>query len=177
MKIPLEEVKPAVKAGAVVHVAGQDYRKGDRIPEEFPEGVEHGLIVRDERGNLTRAGMEKIIRDGGSVMDRNGIIMERLDQLPDEAEMVKGHEEQERALAESLDEQIAGLAAQRSKLLQGESALRTVTGVRGMPAESSAEEQASAQQAAERRTQAQQQRRERERREREAQQQQREVED
>jgi hypothetical protein len=128
MKISLDEVKPSLHRGAVVHVAGQTFRKGDRLPKDWPEGTEHAVILRDDRGRLTRAGMEQALREGGSVMIGE-VIVERVEDLPDEADLVKHDEVQRARVAASLDDQIAELQRQKAKLSDpGAEGPRTVVG-------------------------------------------------
>ena len=84
---------------------GDDY---DGPPLEY-----HRL--RDDHGNWTRAGMEHAIRSGGSVMHR-GQVIERIEDLPDEAELAAGDAPRLEAQAKRIDAEIAKLSAQRAHL-------------------------------------------------------------
>lgn len=79
------------------------------MPEEF---------YKDHR--LTREGMERTIREGGSVLYRapNGerrLIM-TVDQIPSAAELAKGDPGKEAAARDDLARQIANLQAQVASL-------------------------------------------------------------
>jgi hypothetical protein len=73
------------------------------------------VIIRDANGRLTRAGMERAIALGGSVMWA-GEVYTDLDQLPDEVELARDNERANAALASQLDRQMADLATQRARL-------------------------------------------------------------
>lgn len=68
-------------------------------------------------GKLTRAGMEAVIKDGGSVL-HNGKLLRRIEDLPNEAELVKGDAEAEKATSDSLQRQIDALQAQLNTLVK-----------------------------------------------------------
>ena len=68
-----------------------------------------------ESGRLTRAGMEKTIRDGGSVQ-WNGNIVTNVGDLPTEADLAEGNEQATQVALDSLDRQQAALDAQRAQL-------------------------------------------------------------
>lgn len=59
--------------------------------------------------------MEQVIRDGGSVL-HGGQIITKIEHLPAEAQLAKGNPEQEAAVADSLQAQIASLQAQLATL-------------------------------------------------------------
>lgn len=65
---------------------------------------------------LTRAGMEKVIRDGGSVMHGREIIT-NVDDLPSEAELAEGDEAAERVALDNIERQQRALDAQRNRLV------------------------------------------------------------
>lgn len=88
-------------------------RRAPELPDEDVEG--EYVLLRDEQGDLTHAGMEHVIAEGGSVM-LNGTVIESVDDLPDEAQLVAGKQAQEEALARSLDSQIAELSARRARV-------------------------------------------------------------
>lgn len=75
--------------------------------------------ARDERGNLTHAGMEAVIAAGGSVL-HNGKVVTDLGNLPSEVDMARGDAEREKQLAAALDDQIARLQQQKAMLKQPE---------------------------------------------------------
>jgi hypothetical protein len=69
--------------------------------------------------SLSRADMERVIKDGGSVLHR-GILHTRVETLPTEADLAEGDPAREQAAREALDAQIAALTAQRSRLDQAQ---------------------------------------------------------
>jgi hypothetical protein len=75
---------------------------------------------RDERGQLTRAGMEEVIRQGGSVMLINPkgerVVVDKVANLPTEADLARGDRARSVLVAESIDTQIAALQRERAKL-------------------------------------------------------------
>jgi hypothetical protein len=111
VNVSRDEMKEHLAGGGLAESGGLLYRGGDRLPE----GVAGGVLLRDGNGRLTRAGMERAIRQNGSVLYRDKII-ERAEELPDEADLVKHDERQKEALAASFDAQIAELTRQRAKL-------------------------------------------------------------
>jgi hypothetical protein len=111
MQVSRDEMKEHLAGGGLAESGGLLYRGGDRLPE----GVQGGVLLRDGNGRLTRAGMERALRQNGSVLYRDRII-ERAEELPDEADLVKHDERQKEALAASFDAQIAELTRQRAKL-------------------------------------------------------------
>jgi hypothetical protein len=76
----------------------------------------------DAAGKLTRYGMEQAIKEGGSVMvsavgfGGTAQIIDRLEDLPSEADLAAGDEEREAQVAAALDAQIAALAAQKHQM-------------------------------------------------------------
>lgn len=64
---------------------------------------------------LTRQEMEQVITGGGSVL-HEGRIHDRIDTLPDEADLAQGDEARTNAARDAIDSQIASLTAQRAKL-------------------------------------------------------------
>lgn len=66
---------------------------------------------------LSRAQMEDVIRNGGSVL-HGGRIITRAEHLPTEADLAAGNPEQERVAAAALEAQIAALQAQYDRLTQ-----------------------------------------------------------
>jgi hypothetical protein len=128
MKINRDEARQHLQAGRPVAFRTPDGqgrtltlqfgRKAvQALPPEDVEGTYH--LMRDEQGNLTRAGMEQVIREGGSVMHQGlalGEVIESIEDLPDEVDLVKGNERARKALAESLDAQLVALTAQRARL-------------------------------------------------------------
>ena len=66
-------------------------------------------------GKMTRAGMEKVIGNGGAVMHQ-GTVYTKVDDLPDDATLTEGDEAGARQAQASIDAQIAALASQRAAL-------------------------------------------------------------
>lgn len=64
---------------------------------------------------MTRAEMEAVIARGGSVSYK-GLIITRVANLPTEADLAEGDSTRSAAVVQSLDQQIAGLLAQRAQL-------------------------------------------------------------
>jgi hypothetical protein len=71
--------------------------------------------ARKADGELTRAGMESVIRGGGAVIYK-GIHYGKVDDLPAESEIVEGDARASAAATAALDAQIAALASQRAAL-------------------------------------------------------------
>jgi len=126
MKIDRKQAEEHVNAGRPVAFLAKDQpARTLQVPEggkratraRMPAEEEEGdyLLLRDEKGNLTRAGMEHALNMGGSVM-LDGKLIEHRDDLPTEAELAKGDERREAAVREALDAQIAQLMAQRQQL-------------------------------------------------------------
>jgi hypothetical protein len=67
-------------------------------------------------GTLTRQEMEKVLRDNGSVMHQ-GRVIDKVEDLPQEADLARAHPAAARAAAARIDADIARLAAERAKLL------------------------------------------------------------
>lgn len=76
---------------------------------------------RDARGNLTRAGMEQVIREGGSVL-HNGRVIGRVEALPSDADLAVGDEQATTAALDGLRAQREQLDAQERKLLAAKGA-------------------------------------------------------
>lgn len=72
---------------------------------------------RDKRGQLTRAGMEAVVRRGGSVL-HGGRIVTRVEDLPSAAELSQGDQAAEQAARASIDERQAALDRERAVLDQ-----------------------------------------------------------
>ncbi len=85
----------------------------EKTDAETAAEKERAKRVKD--GKLTRYGMEKTIQEGGAVI-HGGINYSKVDDLPDEAELVRGDAEAtEQALA-ALEADEMRLAARRSRL-------------------------------------------------------------
>jgi hypothetical protein len=69
----------------------------------------------DQNHKLTRAGMEQIIKGGGTVLHK-GAIIGRVEALPSEADLAAGDEDAERRALAGLEEQQRALDAQRDRL-------------------------------------------------------------
>jgi hypothetical protein len=67
-------------------------------------------------GTLTRQEMEKVLRENGSVMHQ-GRVIDKVEDLPAEADLARAHPAAARAAAARIDADIARLAAERAKLL------------------------------------------------------------
>ena len=134
MKIDRKQAEEHVNAGRPVAFLAKDQpARTLQVPEggkratraRMPSEEEEGdyLLLRDEKGNLTRAGMEHALNTGGSVM-LDGRLIEHRDDLPTEAELARGDERREAAVREALDAQIAQLMAQRQQLEGGETGIQ-----------------------------------------------------
>jgi hypothetical protein len=91
-------------------------RRGSRnvnLPGEDEAG--QYLLVRDEKGNLTRAGMEHVLRSGGTVL-LDGELLESAADLPSEADLAKGDAQRTAQVRQAIDNQIATLQQQRTQL-------------------------------------------------------------
>ncbi len=66
---------------------------------------------------LSRAQMEDVIRNGGSVL-HGGRLITRVEHLPTDADLAAGNPEQEAMAAAALEAQIAALQAQHARLTQ-----------------------------------------------------------
>lgn len=71
--------------------------------------------VRDDKGRLTRHGMEQAIRGGGSVL-HDGRTITRVQDLPSEAELAQGDTAAEEAARASIAERQAQLDRERAIL-------------------------------------------------------------
>lgn len=117
-----EAVEASLKRGEHVGTAGGAVlRKGADLRPHFTADEDGGrtteipaVVVRDEHGNITRAGMEHALRSGGSVL-YGGEVHTSLDTLPDEIELAEHDEKAKAAIAASIDQQIAALTAQRAR--------------------------------------------------------------
>lgn len=134
MKLTREQADAHLQAGRpVAFVPEQGPVRTLQVPEggrravrtKLPPEDEEGefLLLRDEKGDLTRAGMEHVLREGGSVL-LDGRQIEHLDDLPTEADLARGDERRTAAVREQLDRQMAELAAQRARLDTPEGAIR-----------------------------------------------------
>ena len=74
---------------------------------------EHAKRFKD--GKMTHYGMTKTLEEGGSVIFQ-GQHISKVDDLPDEAEIVKGDAEAEEAALRSIDAQRRMLDAQEARL-------------------------------------------------------------
>jgi len=69
-------------------------------------------------GTLTRAEMEQVIANGGSVLHQ-GTLISSVDRLPSAADLAKGDPEAETAAANAMQQQIDALQEQIAKLSGG----------------------------------------------------------
>lgn len=76
--------------------------------------------ARDAKGNLTRAGMEQVIREGGSVLHK-GQLHARVETLPSEAELAEGDEQATTQVLDGIRRQREQLDQQERKLLASKS--------------------------------------------------------
>lgn len=76
---------------------------------------------------LTRAEMEQVIREGGSVL-HGGRLISQVEQLPSAADLAQGDPVAESAVANALQEQIANLQAQLNKLTSPASSALATSG-------------------------------------------------
>lgn len=129
MKISREQAEEHLNAGRPVafQPQGEQPPRTLQVPEGGKRAVKARLpgqdepgeyvLLRDEKGNLTRAGMEQVMRDGGTVMI-DGKLIEHRDDLPSEADLAKGDERRAAQVRDAYDARIAELMAERSKLDQ-----------------------------------------------------------
>jgi hypothetical protein len=75
----------------------------------------HDEPERDSAGNLTRAGMEAVLRGGGTVLHK-GRVIGRVEALPSAADLAAGDAEATRKALEGLATQRAALDEQEKKL-------------------------------------------------------------
>lgn len=94
------------------HIAGQPVTM-DQLPASSPAVANAGHYTRD--GKLTRAGMEHVIRSGGSVV-HEGKVYSKMEHLPSEADLAKGDADAEAAALENINRQRAQLDAQEAQL-------------------------------------------------------------
>jgi hypothetical protein len=117
MKLTREQAEGHIQAGRSVAFRPKDgatrviekpasRKEQAAMPPEDARGTY--LLLRDDKGNLTRAGMVHAIESGGSVAV-DGNLFESIDDLPTEADLAKG----DRQRAEQVR---AGLLAQREAL-------------------------------------------------------------
>jgi hypothetical protein len=117
MKLTREQAEGHIQAGRSVAFRPKDgasrviekpvsRKEQAAMPPEDAKGTY--LLLRDDKGNLTRAGMVHAIESGGSVAV-DGNLFESIDDLPSEADLAKG----DRQRAEQVR---AGLLAQREAL-------------------------------------------------------------
>jgi hypothetical protein len=64
---------------------------------------------------LSREEMERVIREGGSVLYQ-GRIVARVEDLPNEVDLAQGDAEKQAAVRAAIDAQITALTAQRAQL-------------------------------------------------------------
>ena len=81
---------------------------------------------------LSREDMERIIREGGSVL-YGGRTIVRVEDLPGAVELVGDDTAQREAVAAALDAQIAALTAQRARLGSGQPVARSDEGAAEPP--------------------------------------------
>lgn len=72
---------------------------------------------------LSREEMERVIREGGSVL-YGGRTISRVQDLPNEVDLAQGDEAKQQALATDIDAQIAALITQRARLVSGAPAVQ-----------------------------------------------------
>lgn len=72
--------------------------------------------LRDENGKLTRAGMEAVLKEGGSVQLSDGRTVTKTEELPTAAELAKGDPKAEREVEGELKAQMKALQAQLDEL-------------------------------------------------------------
>src|SRR4051812_5199852 len=87
------------------------------------------MSIYDEKGNITRAGAEQVIREGGSVAIKGKLYM-KVEQLPNEAEFVKGDKEAGASAKARLEKVIADAQAQL-KVIKEDEKSGTITEVGG----------------------------------------------
>lgn len=69
------------------------------------------MSIYDEKGRITRAGAEQVIREGGSVAI-GGKLYQSIDKLPNEAEFAKGDKDSGVGAKARLEKTIADAQAQ-----------------------------------------------------------------
>lgn len=89
-------------------------------------------------GKLTHAAMQRLVAAGQGVL-YNGQTLTRPEHLPSEATLAAGNPAREQAALTALDQQIAGLLAQRQALAPAPDATPSKGGKGGKPPEPPAE--------------------------------------
>src|SRR5436190_13380740 len=125
-KMTRDQIKAALARGEHVAIGGRHITHVRDIPPP-PVAVEGqeprdefvAVVARTANGKLTRAGMEAAIRAGGSVLVK-GEVISRVEDLPEEQEVLRHDQESRQAQAAMLDEQIAVLGRQRAALGRAE---------------------------------------------------------
>jgi hypothetical protein len=121
-KMTRQQAEQALARGEHLAVAGRHVtHKRDLPPRTVaPDGTPgpdelEAVVARTPDGKLTHAGMRHAIEHGGSVLHQ-GEVLTSLEQLPTEADLARGNDQQTQAVAQSIDQQIAALQQQRARL-------------------------------------------------------------
>lgn len=127
MKISREEAEQHLSAGRPVAFVpeGEQPARTLQVPEggrravraKLPGQDEPGeyVLLRDEKGNLTRAGMERVMSTGGTVL-LDGKVIEHRDDLPTEEELARGDERRENLARQAIMDQMAALQGRLAQL-------------------------------------------------------------
>lgn len=81
---------------------------------------------------MTRAAMAAVITAGGSVAHDNRLYT-RVEDLPDEVELAQGDDVRKAAALDAVDDQLAKLTAQRTKLVTEAETIASKKGKRAAP--------------------------------------------
>jgi hypothetical protein len=126
MKVSRQEALRLVKRGIPVVATGggnppREVRKADELPAEPAEAYDGPPLefnrLRDDRGNLTRAGMLHAINQGGSVR-HGGDTLTRADQVPDDDEIQEAADAAVQTELHRLDAEQANLDQRRARATQ-----------------------------------------------------------
>ena len=85
------------------------------VPGHFPAGDGTFVATRHDNGHFTRDGLEQIIRSGGSV-SHGGVIIDRLEDLPPDAELAAGDVARLEAIREQQQESIRRLQEEQERV-------------------------------------------------------------
>jgi hypothetical protein len=129
------------KGWAVLDAEGHLLESPRLLPPVPPEGESAPepelYATRHESGHLTHEALQAIIRNGGSVL-HNGVVIDKVADLPDESELAQGDLKRLETVETSLDDQIAALTREKTKL--GQAKERAQEAAKAAPAETEAPE-------------------------------------
>lgn len=116
------EVEETSTKGAITTEEHEERFKAASVPagkgavDPGPEPAPYHPI-RDSQGRLTRAGMEEVIKNGGSVMFRGRNISTAQD-LPYDEQIVAGDDAAENQVLRQIDDTIRSLETRKNSILE-----------------------------------------------------------